>query len=169
MTQDRQMHDPDTLSRHIANCLGMPRIRVLCVIGGPATGKTRAVKAWLDHANKNQFVSAAYIDCKGLAWGLQNCVARGEVTSQHPRGHYPMFLLNGEEVVVVDEAEMDTELVNRIAVHTSKVSGAFTHRLLVLVFQYKDALSLFDLPFDETLVCDTDGSLFQVNQMGRCY
>ena len=147
------MHDPAILAGQIEECLASSDVRVLCVIGGPRTGKTRAVQQWLADPANRYSATTAYIDCKGLAFNKGNVVGRNAVSANHPQGHYPMFDLNGKHIVVIDEAQLDAELVNRIAVHTSKDRSAYTHALLVLIFQYREDLERFNLPIKEIRIC----------------
>jgi len=159
MEASRTMHDSAILASRIEECLASPDVLVLCVIGGPCTGKTRAVKQWLSESAGGRGATTAYINCEKLAWRGRITVELNEVASEHPKGHYPMFDLSGKDVVVIDEAQMDSELVDRIAAHTSKDRSAYTHALLVLIVQFREVLAKFNLPTNATRICTPDGEL----------
>lgn len=148
----RLIYEPSVLAELIYECIDSEDVRVLCVLGETRSGKTRGIQQWLNDPSNKFGATSAYINCQGLAFNNGNAVETLGHSSTHAEGHYPMFDLNGIEVVVIDEAQMDAELVNRLIAHTSKVRSAYSHTLLILITQTQAALERFNLPANETRI-----------------
>lgn len=121
-----------TVDQLVAECLGV--VQVLAIIGKCRSGKTWATKDWVA-GRSNALEHVAYVDCQGIAFGRAGVVAFGGVESDLREKHYPRFALDGIDVVIVDEPQVNREFVRTLVSQTSPVAGSAAHRLIVLLSQ----------------------------------
>lgn len=127
-----------------ADCLGT--VKVLGIVGACRTGKTLSLKQWTQETRTQDGLRVAYADSHTLLASANVEVEfEGQVRGAAV-GHYPMFDLNGADVVIVDEPLQNRELVERLFAHIDPNGGAFMHRLLILPLQTESALDRFDIP-----------------------
>jgi hypothetical protein len=135
---------PTLLADLVADCLGT--IKVLGIVGPCGTGKTVSLKQWTEEARAAGRMRVAYIDNHTLLVSEKVEVEFEGQVRNAAVGHYPMFDLNGAEVVIVDEPLQNRELVERIFAHVDPSGGAFMHRLLILPIQTLEAIERLGIP-----------------------
>ena len=135
-----------TFQQLVDECLGV--VKVLCVQGTSCTGKTWAASDWVSEQTNSAY-NAAYIDCKGIAFGTPVEVKFDGVIRDTKEGEYPSIALDGIDIVVVDEPNMNRSLVPKLYSHTEHRNSVFTHRLLILLIQDIKELQRFSIPLDE--------------------
>jgi hypothetical protein len=140
----RTLLTPDTVTDLVADCLGT--VKVLCIVGGSGTGKTMSLMLWSEAVHESGKVRVAYVDNHTLLVSSTVGVAfDGKLKGAVP-GHYPMFDLEGADVVIVDEPLQNRELVARLFAHTDVDKGPFMHRLLVLPVQQECVPEILGIP-----------------------
>lgn len=121
-----------TVDQLVAECLGT--VQVLGIVGRCRTGKTWATKDWVASRN-NALEHAAYVDCKGIGFGSTGVIAFNDVEHDFREKTYPKFVLDGIDVLVVDEPHCNPEFVKALLSRTAPGAGAAAHRLVVLLVQ----------------------------------
>ncbi|WP_241299330.1 hypothetical protein [Burkholderia stabilis] len=141
---DHKILTPAIVANLVNDCLGTTK--VLAIVGACQTGKTMSLKQWADACCAQRTARVAYVDCHTLLVKDKVAVAFEGQTRDAAVGHYPMFDLNGADIVVVDEPLQNRELVGRLFAHVDPSGGAFMHRLLVLPLQTEKAMERFEIP-----------------------
>jgi len=141
---DRIILTPAIVADLVSDCLGTTK--VLAIVGACQTGKTISLKQWTEACCAQGTARVAYVDCHTLLVKDKVEVAFEGQTRDAAVGHYPLFDLNGADIVVVDEPLQNRELVGRLFAHVEPSGSAFMHRLLVLPLQTEKAIDRFAIP-----------------------
>jgi hypothetical protein len=138
------MLTPAIVADLVGDCLGT--VKVVGVVGRCGTGKTLSLKQLTEETRAQDRMRVAYADNHTvLVTEKVEVDFVGQVRGASV-GHYPMFDLNGADVVIVDEPLRNRELVERLFAHVDPSGGAFMHRMLVLSLQTEDAIDCFGIP-----------------------
>ncbi|TDA48093.1 hypothetical protein [Burkholderia pyrrocinia] len=141
---DHVIMTPEIVVDLVSECLGT--VKVLGIVGRCGTGKTLSLKRWMAEARAQGDLRVAYADSHTLlASDKVEIDFAGQVRGAAV-GHYPMFDLNGADVVIVDEPLQNRELVERVLAHVEPDGGAFMHRLLILPLQTEEAITRLGIP-----------------------
>ncbi|MGT2455454.1 hypothetical protein ACU4GI_20360 [Cupriavidus basilensis] len=141
---DHDILTPAIVADLVSDCLGT--VKVLGIVGRCRTGKTLSLKQWTEEVRAQDGLRVAYADNHTLLVSEKVKVDFGGQVRGAAIGHYPMFDLNGADVVIVDEPLQNRELVERLFAHVDPNGGAFMHRLLVLPIQTEGEIDAFGIP-----------------------
>ncbi|WP_454728028.1 MULTISPECIES: hypothetical protein [Cupriavidus] len=135
---------PAIVADLVSECLGT--VKVLGIVGRCRTGKTSSLKQWTKETHAQDGMRVAYVDNQTLLVREKVEVKFDGQVRGSAIGHYPMFDLNGADVVIVDEPQQNRELVERLCTHVDPDGGAFMHRLLVLPIQTEGEIERLGIP-----------------------
>ncbi|KVV40785.1 hypothetical protein WT27_12700 [Burkholderia territorii] len=141
---DHVIMTPEIVADLVSECLGT--VKVLGIVGRCGTGKTLSLKRWMAEARAQGSLRVAYADGHTLLASDKVEIDFGGQVRGAAVGHYPMFDLNGADVVIVDEPLQNRELVERVLAHVEPDGGAFMHRLLILPLQTEEAITSLGIP-----------------------
>jgi hypothetical protein len=147
---------PERVAMLVAGCLGV--VPVLAIVGPCGSGKTVSLRHWAQAAREADNLRVAYVDNHSMMIRDRVEVSTGQTSKDVAPGHYPMFDLEGVDVVIVDEPLQNRELVTRLLAHTHPAKGPFMHRLLVLPVQQAAVLALLEIPRSAMRVYGNDGT-----------
>jgi hypothetical protein len=122
-----------TVDHLVAECLGS--VQALVIVGVCRSGKTWATMDWVA-SRSNQLEHVAYVDCRGIVFRGAGVVSFNGTERDLRENHYPRFALDGIDVVIVDEPQVNRGFVRSLLSHTSPVAGTAAHRLVVLLAQH---------------------------------
>jgi hypothetical protein len=143
-----------TVDQLVTECLG--KVQVLAIVGRCRTGKTWATKDWVASRN-DDLEHVAYADCQGIGFGRAGVFAFDGVECDLREKHYPKFLLDGIDVVAVDEPHLNPVFVRELLSRTAPEAGAAAHRLVVLLLQQTVWLDRFELTAEHARCYSTAG------------
>jgi hypothetical protein len=145
------------LNRLIQKCLGV--VPVLAIVGRVRSGKTWAAVDWLA-TRQDDKEHAALLDCRGAVFGKPAIFEFGGVKRDVAIGHYPKLAFDGIDVVIVDDAPRNPQLVNELIEKTAPDAGTAAHRLIILFAQHPNELQLFDFGHKQFMTYSTTGQPF---------
>ncbi|HEP6430620.1 hypothetical protein [Burkholderia arboris] len=134
----------ETVADLVSECLGT--VKVLGIVGRCGSGKTLSLRQWMTEAVAQGCLRVAYADSHTLLASDKVEIDFAGRVRGAAVGHYPMFDLDGADVVIVDEPLQNRELVERVLAHVEPDGGAFMHRLLILPIQTEDAITRLGIP-----------------------
>lgn len=141
----------ETFNKLVEECLGV--VPVLCIVGQTRTGKTWAATDWMQE-QIDLTKTIAYVDCTGVGFGNTADVQQGNVRMNSEAGHYPA-LLDGANIVIIDEPLPNMGLVRNVLTRTSITPGASPHQLLILLIQAAPNLIQLGITEPKDIKCHT--------------
>lgn len=154
------------VKKTVAESIGV--VPVLCIVGKTRSGKTWATTDWLA-GRDDDLTHAAYIDCKGIAFGHDGVLKYSNVERNLSKNHYPKLSLDGIDIVVVDEPHANAAFVRKLIERTAPEAGAAAHRLVVLLLQDIRYIEELILDKKQTRFYSTDGNLIFPTKENRCH